>query len=170
MKMYNNQNNTKYNKFQEDTTVLANIEKEINSKSENISKNGRNRFGTFLNKKLKKIQENIKKDKEFEMAKLRKGVKRLEAYILFQEKMNKENITSLNEELELEKQKEIELVHERENLKKMKEMLNMNDSDKEELIGRNNINAIISLIEGNEETDERICNKQRSEIKILIGK
>ena len=104
------------------------------------------------------------------MAKLRKGVKRLEAYILFQEKMNKENITSLNEELELEKQKEIELVHERENLKKMKEMLNMNDSDKEELIGRNNINAIISLSEGNEETDERICNKQRSEIKILIGK
>lgn len=167
--MYNNQNNKKYNKFQEDTTVLANIEKEMNSKSENISKNGRNRFGTFLNKKLKKIQ-NIKKDKEFEMAKLRKGVKRLEAYILFQEKMNKENITSLNEELELEKQKEIELVHERENLKKMKEMLNMNDSGKEELIGKNNINAIISLSEGNEETDERICNKQRSEIKTLIGK
>jgi len=107
MKMYNNQNNKKYNQFQEDTTVLANIEKEMNSKSENISRNERNRFGTFLNKKLKKIQENIKKDKEFEMAKLRKGVKRLEAYILFQEKMNKENITSLNEELELEKQKEI---------------------------------------------------------------
>jgi len=61
-------------------------------------------------------------------------------------------------------------VHERENLKKMKEMLNMNDSDKEELIGRNNINAIISLSEGNEETDDRICNKQRSEIKTLIGK
>ena len=52
----------------------------------------------------------------------------------------------------------------------MKEMLNMNDSDKEELIGRNNINAIISLSEGNEETDDRICNKQRSEIKTLIGK
>ena len=49
-------------------------------------------------------------------------------------------------------------------------MLNMNDSDKEELIGRNNINAIISLSEGNEETDDRICNKQRSEIKTLIGK
>lgn len=66
--------------------------------------------------------------------------------------------------------KKLELVHERENLKKMKEMLNMNDSDKEELIGRNNINAIISLSEGNEETDDRICNKQRSEIKTLIGK
>ena len=158
MKKYNKQNNKKYYKSQEDATVLANIEKEMNAKSENISKNGRNRFGKLLNKKLEKIHENNNKDIELEMAKFRKGVKRWEAYILFQEKMNKENIIRLNEELELEKQKEIELVHERENLKKMKEILNMNDGDKEELIGRNNINAIISLNEGNEETDERICN------------
>lgn len=165
MNKYYKQNKKKYNKSQDDTTILANIEKEINAKSENISKNGRNRLGNFLNKKLERLHEKNTKEIELEKAKFRKGVRRMEAYILFLEKMNKENITRLNEELELEKQKEAELVHERENLKKLKEILNMNDGNKEELNGRNNINAIISLNEGNEETDERIYNKQRSEIK-----
>lgn len=155
----------KNNKPQDDIVVLATFGKKMNAKSENISKDGRNRLGKCISKKIEKLHENTTKEKELEMAKLRKSAKRIEDYIVFLEKINKENITRLNEEMKLEKQKEKELMHEREFLKKLKEILNMNDEDKEELNGRNNANVIISINEGDEEADERIDNKSRSEIK-----
>ena len=143
--------------------VIDLAKKELESGTYSCKKRARPRE-SVLNAE-KRINKKFENEKNEEIILLRFVVSKMEKKLKMLDDINKEKIKFYSEGLELEKKKEKELIQEWANIKKIKNLLEMEGKEREE---QNRVATVISLDE-HEEENEDIANivndKPKSEIR-----
>ena len=99
------------------------------------------------------------------MERIKEDVKRIDSYLSSLEDTNARNIERFTPLLGFEREKKIKLANERLVLKKIKEILKINEKDDKRLNYAKDVISLNEDDEENKETEKRMMDKPKTEIK-----